>query len=225
MIQLISFFIFTFGLILFIFFLIREFQEILFMRKTLKKILGKVRVETRDDIIRIKNYLNTIKYNKELRTIKRPLLRHTASHILKHNYGFCGENARVAIKFFLLSGIKATRIYLYGSKWGHVVTEQNFEGNWYLFDGHYDPKTVLSPDHITSILINDLKSYPNDYLENEYLDFCRIKLFYKLNFLKILSKIRLPSSLIYIFESPYLIKASFSFVFSLISLIIYYYTF
>jgi hypothetical protein len=222
MIQIASLFIFTVGLLLFIFFLIRECQEIFFLRKILKNILNKDRIENNEDMIRIKDYLNRIKYNKELRTIKRPLLRHTATHILKHNYGFCGENARVAIKFFLLSGIKSSRIYLYGSKWGHVVMEQKYKGQWYLFDGHYDPKTVLNPDQITFIKSEDLKSYPNDYSENEYLDFCRIKLFYNISFLKIFSKNRLPSIVIYIFESPFLIKTIFSFVLSLIGLTIFY---
>jgi Transglutaminase-like domain len=206
-----------------VYFMVLDIIEYGYLKKKISEILGYEKIKTKEDLVKLKTFLNKyIKYNPDLRAVKRPLLRHTASHILKTNYGFCGENARVAIKMMLIGGMKASRIYLYGTKWGHVVTEQQINKKWYLFDGHYDPKTVLSNDKIATIESQDLSSYPNDYSENHYVDFCRIKLFYKISGLKVFSKLRLPSTIIYIFESPNLIKSVFSCVI-FVAVIVYYF--
>ena len=190
-----------------LYYLIAEIQEIYFLKNVLHKILGKSKIESIDDIIKIKNYLQTtISYNEPLKNKKRPLLRHTASQILKNKYGFCGENARVAIKLFLIGGMKARRIYLFRKEWQHVLIEHEFNSCWYMFDGHYDPSTVLKDEDVTTIPSEDILAYPNDYPNNPYLDFCRIKLFHITTPLKSYAKIKLPSLLIYLFESPYLIK-------------------
>lgn len=210
------------GFLAFLFFSIKELNEIQYLKKTLLNVIGKTNITSVDDLVKIKNYLNTtIKYNPELRTKKRPLLRHTATQILQSNYGFCGENARVSIKLLLLGGISARRIYLYGIKWGHVVIEQKINGNWYLFDGHYDPKTKLEDHQVGAIQSEALAAYPNQYEDNDYIDFCRVKLFYKITPLRKYAKLKLPSLVVYLFESPNLIKAGCSILITFAGILLY----
>lgn len=190
-----------------LYFTIREIQELFFLKNIIREILGKSKIESIQDIVKIKNYLQTtIRYNGSLKNKKRPLLRHTASQILKEQYGFCGENARVAIKLFHIGGVKARRIYMFRKEWQHVLIEQKYQHQWYMFDGHYDPSTLLKDEDVATIPSEEILSYPNDYPNNPYLDFCRIKLFYPHKF----SKIKLPVFVVYIFESPNLIKAIFT---------------
>jgi len=212
------------GILFLTYYLFKEIQEVRFLKNTLTQIIGKRKIESVEDLVKIKNYLQkNISYNAKLKSTKRPLLRHTASHILTSNYGFCGENARVAIKLFMLGNIKAARIYLYGKQWGHVVIENRWNNSWFLFDGHYDEKTQLLDKQVTTIPSDKIEKYPNGYPENEYVDFCRIKLFYKIKLVASLSKIRLPSSIIYYFESPYLIFSSLGILNIFIGLLIYFY--
>ncbi len=200
---------------IFLFYLYKEIQEIIFLKKALKSIIGKSKIESIEDLIKIKKFLNkNINYNDEFKNDKRPILRATASQTLKTNYGFCGENARVAIKFLLLGGIKARRIYLFRKVWQHVLIEHQWENEWFMFDGHYDPDTILHDSKVASINSENINNYPDDYPNNPYLEFCRVKLFYKISPLKSLSKTKLPSPIVYIMESPYLIKA---FLFLLLS--------
>lgn len=213
------------GFLAFIYFMVKELQEIRFLKKQLHQIIGKTTISSIPDLIKIKNHLNkTITYNSDLKTKKRPLLRHTASQILNMNYGFCGENARVAIKLFILGGVKALRIYLYGEKWGHVVIEHKWQNTWFLFDGHYDPLTKLEDKDVASIKSEDLLSYPNGYPENMYVDYCRIKLLYMLKPFKSMSKIKIPSFIAYFFESPYLIKGYLAIVVTFAGLLLFYLT-
>lgn len=189
------------------FYFYKEIKEVFIIQKTLKKIINKNKIQTKDDFLKIKNYLqNNISYNPYWKDKKRPLLRHTATQILKTKYGFCGENARVTIKLMLLGGVKARRIYLYRKEWQHVLIEHEFNGNYYMFDGHYDPDALLNDNETTSIPSENISDYPNSYPNNPYLYFCRIKLFNKISFLKPLSKLKLPTWSIYLSESPYLIK-------------------
>ncbi len=202
--------------------LAKEIQEIRFLKNTLKQTIEKIQIETVEDLIKVKNYLNsTISHNQDLKEKKRPLLRHTASHILKSNYGFCGENARVAIKLFILGGIKANRIYLFRKEWEHVLVEHQFNGSWFMFDGHYDKDTLLKDEDVASIPSENIGDYPDHYPNNPYLDFCRIKLFYKIPPLKSMSKIRLTSFFTYVLESPYLMKFIF-FVLLIFTLLLFF---
>ncbi|PCJ01401.1 MAG: hypothetical protein COB15_00320 [Flavobacteriales bacterium] len=194
--------------VVFLYYVIKEIQEVIFLKSILNTIVGKPKIDSIQDLIKIKNYLQkTIRYEESLINKKRPLLRHTASQILKDNYGFCGENARVTIKLFHLGGVKARRIYMFRKEWQHVLIEHKYKNSWYMFDGHYDPSTLLKDQAVATIPTENILSYPNDYPNNPYLDFCRIKLFYKINLLKPYSKVKLPNFIIYFFESPYLIKA------------------
>lgn len=205
--------------ILTIYFLFKELQELSYLKRTLYGIIGKHKISTIDDLIKIKNFLNQhIKYNDDLKSQKRPLLRKTATQTLKTGLGFCGENTRVAIKLFLIGGIKARRIYLYRKIWQHVLLEHKWENSWFMFDGHFDPDTILIDEKVAKIPVENIDEYPNNYPNNPYLYFCRIKVLQKV---KSLSKIKLPISLVYLMESPYLIKSLISFSFTIaISLIL-----
>ena len=192
---------------LFFYFIAKEIIEVNFLKKTLFNIISKKNITTKQDLIKIKNFLNkNISYNPELKTKKRSLLRNTASQTLKSHYGFCGENVRVAIKLFKLGGIKARRIYLYREKWQHVLIEHEFKGKWYMFDGHYDPNAFLEDDAVTAIISENIHDYPNNHKNHPYINYCRIKLFYNIKPLRFLSKLKFPNILVYFFESPYLIK-------------------
>ena len=146
----------------FFYFIYKEIQEIYFLKKILYSILNKNKIESIEDITKLKNYLQTnISYNPDFREIKRPFLRHSASHILQSKYGFCGENARVSIKFFILGGAKAGRIYLFGKLWQHVLVEYNIAGDWFMFDGHFDPKTKLNDSNVGKIKSENMKNSHN----------------------------------------------------------------
>lgn len=203
--------ILIFSTTLFLYFLFKELQELSYLKRTLYDIIGKHKISAIDDLIKIKNFLNQhIKYNDDLKSQKRPLLRNTATQTLKTGFGFCGENARVAIKLFLIGGIKARRIYLFRKVWQHVLVEHKWENNWFMFDGHFDPDTFLKDEQVASIPSESISEFPDTYPNNPYLNFSRVKLFY--NRVNSLSKLKLPISLIYILESPYLIKGIFSFI-------------
>jgi hypothetical protein len=194
--------------LLFFYFISKEIIEVNFLKKTLFLIIDKKKIESKEDLIKIKNYLQkNISYDGNLKTKKRPLLRHTATEILQSNYGFCGENARVAIKLFAVGGIRANRIYLFRKEWEHVLIEHKKNGQWFMFDGHYDESTILKDKDVATIKTKDISLYPDEYPNNLYLDYCRIKLLYKSKIFKPLSKLRLPSTISYILESPQLILA------------------
>jgi len=199
--------------LLFFYFMTKEIQEVISLKKTLKQIIGRAHISSKEDLIKIKDHLNsTISHDQKFKEKKRPLLRHTASQILKSNYGFCGENARVAIKLFLLGGMKANRIYLFRKEWEHVLVEHQMNDLWYMFDGHYDENTLLEDEKVASIFSENINEYPDDYPNNPYLDYCRIKLLHNIPILTFFSKVRLPSLMTYVVESPYLIKAIGCFV-------------
>ena len=219
--QVLGLIISVFPLLVGCYFISKEIKEVIFLKKTLNQIIDKPRIESIEDFVQIKNYLQkNISYNPELKHKKRPILRHTASEILISKYGFCGENARVAIKLMLLGGIKANRIYLFRKEWEHVLIEHKFNSNWFMFDGHLDTYTNLKDSDVLKIPSNQISLYPDSYPNNPYLGFSRIKLFYKLYSLKSFSKIRLHSYIIYLFESPFLIKAILLSIPSLLFLII-----
>lgn len=216
--------IFVFFLIISCYFIFKELEEYFFLKKKLVDIIKKTRIDSIADLIAIKNYLqNNISYNPELKTKKRPILRHTASETLTSKYGFCGENARVAIKLLLIGGVKANRIYLYRKEWQHVLIEHIYGDEWFMFDGHYDENTLFEDTLVAKIPSENISEYPNTYPNNPYLNFCRLKLFYKTPFLQSYSKVRLPSFIVYLFESPYLIKSLSLVPFFLISLAIFKY--
>lgn len=194
--------------ILFFYFIVKEFAEVNFLKKTLFAIICKKKIESREDLIKIKNYLQkNISFDGKLKNKRRPFLRHTATEILRSNYGFCGENSRVAIKLFKIGGVKSNRVYLFRKEWEHVLIEHKMNNEWFMFDGHYDESTILKDKDVATIKTKDISLYPDEYPNNPYLDYCRIKLLYKSKIFKPLSKLRLPSTISYILESPQLILA------------------
>lgn len=197
--------------VILIYYIIKEVQEVLFLKKTLKEIINTSHFKNENDLIKLKQFLNKhIKYNSVQKAKRRPILRHTAFEILKSNYGFCGENARVAIKLLILGGIKARRLYLYRKEWQHVLVEHKWNEGWYMFDGHNDENTMLQDKDVAKINSNDIMKFPDHYPNNPYLDYCRIKFLYKIPYLKKFSKIKLGTFFVYFFESPNLIKAFLS---------------
>jgi hypothetical protein len=196
--------------LLFFYFISKEIIEVNFLKKTLFLIIDKKKIESREDLIKIKNYLQkNISFDGKLKNKRRPFLRHTATEILRSNYGFCGENSRVAIKLFKIGGVKSNRVYLFRKEWEHVLIEHKMNNEWFMFDGHYDESTILKDKDVATIKTKDISLYPDEYPNNPYLDYCRIKLIYKLGIFKSLSKLRLPSVLSYGLESPKLILACF----------------
>ncbi len=170
----------------------------------------------KEKLIGLMKYLQaTISFHTIDRSKNRKynLLRATAIQIAESKEGFCGENARLAINLMSMMDIQSARIYLTGKKWGHVLTECFVDGKWWFFDGHMDPKTAMNVDDICKLPSPQITMLRNDYKENPWIDFNRIKLFSKIPFLKSFGKIRLPFFMVLLFENPHLIKAVVGFFF------------
>ncbi len=163
-----------------------------------------------ESITAIKRFLTeSISYDIARREAKRPLLRQTAAKTLQTGFGFCGENARVAVLMLNYSGIRAGRVYLIGQHWNHVVVENLFNGQWFLFDAHRDPGVLLPDNLVCKIPINEISLFPNEYRkQNEWVKSCRIKIAQKVEILSWLAHWRLPKPLTILSESPDLIKAT-----------------
>jgi|GEM_PF-1154249 len=181
-------------------------------RRMLKRILNEInRAQNGFDNIAsltlVKKYLSThINYDTAKRDAKRPLLRQTAATTLKTGFGFCGENARVAVLMLNYAGVKAGRVYLFGNRWNHVVVEHAYKGKWYLFDAHNDPGVMLPDAAVCTIPIEDIAAFPNEYrAQNEWVESCRIRIARKFSILSSLAQTRLPRPLTILTESPDLI--------------------
>jgi len=120
--------------------------------------------------------------------------------------GFCGENARVAIRLMAMIGVPSARIYVSGERWPHVLTECRLDGRWWLFDGHNDPETAMTPSEVCTVESPRIERLRNHH-PNPYVGFQRIRLFHRLPVLERLERIRLPQWTILILESPDLAKA------------------
>ena len=140
-------------------------------RRTLMALLREVapsgRFGSREELVRLKRRLSAaIRYDPARMHDPRPLLRASAERTLATGDGFCGENARVAVRLLRLGGVPAHRLYLQGERWGHVVVEHPWEGAWRLFDAHNDPRTALPDDRVGRIDADDLYAFPNEAIEN-----------------------------------------------------------
>jgi hypothetical protein len=183
--------------------------EVRLLRRTLVDILPKGRITSRDDLIRLKDFLSQhIHFDEKKKYEERPILRQSALTTLKLGHGFCGENARVAILLMAMGGVRANRIYLVGPQWGHVAVEHEWKDGWKFFDAHADPSVYLNDESVTQIDSQDLKSLPNAYSDiNPWQCSYRIPFFHRLPVLNVISQLRLPRPLIFFFESPTLICA------------------
>jgi hypothetical protein len=137
----------------------------------------------------------------------RPLLRYSAEHILKTGFGFCGENARVAIRLLAMGGVRAHRLYLEGPLWQHNVVEHEWEGSWKLFDAHSDPASLLPDEDVGAIESSDIARFPNHHEGQPWLRSYRIKPFHRVPALRRFEQTRVPGWVAQIAETPSLIKA------------------
>ncbi|MBI2269188.1 MAG: transglutaminase domain-containing protein [Bacteroidetes bacterium] len=184
------------------------------LKKTDEKIFNTSLDEARklDEITRVKKIHAYVKSHIGFEgldvNMDRPILRASEIETLKSGKGFCGENVRVMIKLLDQVGIPARRFYLYGEQWQHVLTECKIDGKWYLIDAHNDPFIEMTGDMIGKIPSPDFKLLKNTDETNEWLDYHRIRFFEFNSFLKNKKKIYLPHSVVYFFESIFLIKAA-----------------
>lgn len=166
------------------------------------------RFRERDDIVRLKWYLSShIRYDIKRVNERRPLLRHSAEHILKTGFGFCGENARVAIRLFGTGGVQARRLYLEGKQWQHAVVEHEWEGGWKLFDAHADASSLLPDEEVCRIESSDIRRFPNHEEVNPWLRSYRVKVFHGIRMLQRFEQIRPPGWIAQLAETPALVKA------------------
>ena len=192
------------------------------LRSILVSLNGQVRIRELADLVRIKGFLNEhIHFDIKRRHDSRPLLRHTATQILDSQYGFCGENARVANLMLNYGGVRSNRIYLVARNWQHVAVEQKWEGEWWYFDGHVEKMLPFEDADVARIPSSDSERFPNQYGASPITDVSRIKLFRSIPGLRGLASLRLPSLLVVIFESPELIKAILALFLSLSTLALY----
>jgi hypothetical protein len=192
------------------FFLVQWWRERAMLLQTVRRVTGKAEgYNTTESIAAIKRFLTEhISYDTEKREAKRPLLRQSAATTLRTGFGFCGENARVAVLMLNYAGIRAGRVYLFGNRWNHVVVENLYHNQWYLFDAHRDPGVLLPDEWVCKIPIGNIASFPNEYREqNIWVESCRIKIARKVKPLAGMAQWRLPKPLAILSESPDLIQA------------------
>jgi hypothetical protein len=169
------------------------------------------RIESRDQLLVIKRYLgDRIRPGDEPVNKRRPVLRHSAVEILAAERGFCGENARVAIRLLSLGGLRARRIYLWSHLWGHVACEFWWDGTWKLFDSYHEPDFEVSEDAIGLIDSNEFEKYPNQTRENPWVEMHRLKFARGCPVLSHMSRMKLPYPLCGFVESPSMIRCGFS---------------
>lgn len=143
-------------------------RERTLLADVLRPIAPTGRITTRDQLVALKRRLARIQWDEARMHEPRPLLRASARRVLETDEGFCGENARTAVKLLRLGGMDANRVYVLGERWGHVVVEHRWDGGWALFDGHADPRTALADDQVGRIAAEDLAAYPNRVVENPW---------------------------------------------------------
>ena len=141
----------------------------------LREVAPSGRFREREDLVRLKRRLSEeIHWDAERMHEQRPLLRASARQVLATGEGFCGENARVAVRLLNLGGVPAHRLYLEGARWGHVVVEHRWDGKWWLFDAHVDHRTALPDDGVGRIDAEELAAFPNLATENPWKSSYRI---------------------------------------------------
>jgi hypothetical protein len=152
-------------------------RERRFLLRVLREVAPAGRITSRDELVSLKRRLSaTIRWDEARMHDPRPPLRASARRVLETGEGFCGENARVAVRLLRLGGVDAHRLYLIGVRWGHVVVEHRWEGRWRMFDAHVDPRTQLVDDQVGRIDADDLAAFPNRAPENPWRGSFRIPL-------------------------------------------------
>lgn len=145
------------------------------LRAWLREVVPGGRFREREELVRLKRRLaGAICYDEARMHDPRPPLRASAARVLATGEGFCGDNARVAVRLLRLGGVDAHRLYLEGERWGHVVVEHHWDGGWRLFDVHSDPRTALPDEAVARIATDDPAAFPNRAAENPWRGSYRI---------------------------------------------------
>jgi hypothetical protein len=196
-------------------------KERRFLKATLAGLIGDGCFRSRDDLVRLKRYLSTrIRYDVRRVNDRRPLLRHSAEHILRTGFGFCGENARVAIRLLGMGGVRAHRLYLEGPRWQHNVVEHEWEGSWMLFDAHPDPALLLADEDVGRIGSSDISRFPNHDGGEAWVRSYRIKLAHGLGILQRFENSRPPEWVTTLAETPSLMRAGLGLLCAVFGLLI-----
>lgn len=184
-------------------------RERLYMKRVLIGIINSPRIKTRDHLVSIKRFLNKhIHYDTSRKNEARPLLRASATETLNSNYGFCGENARVAIHLLHAGGVRANRLYLEARTSAHVAVEHFWEGHWFYFDGHNDPEVMLCDQKVATIAATQINEFPNMFRDRDpWIVSYRVRLCFKTSLFHSFCDIRLPMWFILFTESPALMKS------------------
>jgi hypothetical protein len=174
------------------------------LQALLREIAPTGRFQSRDELVRLKHTLSSaIRWDPARMHDARSLLRASAARTLATGEGFCGENARVAVRILRLGGVPAHRLYLRGARWGHVVVEHRWDGGWRVFDAHDDPRTSLPDESVGRIDAEDLASFPNASAENPWRASHRIPLVGRWA-----SRARPPAPLTVLAETPALMATT-----------------
>jgi hypothetical protein len=191
-------------------------------RALLLRVLAEVapsgRITSREDLVRLKRRLSSAIHWDEARMHDpRPPLRASARRVLETGEGFCGENARVAVRLLRLGGVDAHRLYLVGERWGHVVVEHDWEGRWRLFDAHVDARTQLADDQVGRVDAEDLSTFPNRAPENPWRAGFRIPVLGRRAWAR---RMRPPALLTALAETPSLVAVAVGLVVALASALV-----
>jgi hypothetical protein len=150
-------------------------RERTYLLRVLARIAPSGRIDSRDELVRLRRLLSDrIHWDEARMHDPRPPLRASARRVLETGAGFCGENARVAVRLLRLGGVDAHRLYLVGERWGHVVVEHRWDGGWRVFDAHLDPRTQPTDEQIGRIDAEELSAFPNRAPENPWRGSFRI---------------------------------------------------
>ena len=185
------------------------FRERALLQATLLRVCGSGRLTAREDLVALKKFLNeNIRFDPARRNDPRPLLRHSAAEILTLGQGFCGENARVAVLLMSAGGVRANRLYLDGPRWGHVIVEHEWDGGWKLFDGHADASVGMTDEEVGRIDAKDFAALNNTCrATNPWQNSFRIQLLGRLPLVRRWAALRPPRPLVFLMESPALLRA------------------
>lgn len=180
----------------------RVVRELRFVRGRLSTVLGRRTIESREDLVTIKNHLTeAIDTDPARRFESRPLLRSSVEETFANGFGFCGENARAAVVLLNAGGVRAQRLYLEGARWGHVVVEHEWNGAFKLFDAHRDPETLM-PDELIGRLSSDEYRRLPTYEQNPWRRAYRLRLLDRWRPTRRFSALRAPRATALLAESP-----------------------
>jgi hypothetical protein len=183
-------------------FLVRATRERRELRHALEGAIGPLPIRTDAQLLRLHHTLRTrIDPRAIEKEARRPMLRSRAVDVWRSGAGLCGENARVAITFLDLGGVRANRLYLRGERWDHCMAEILWRDRWVAFDGHDDEALRMTEDQIGHLLSDDIGSFPNQARRNPWRRAVRFKPLLA-TAPSALDTVRPPRTLVRVAESP-----------------------